>query len=161
MKKYDVGIVGESLLAPFIAGLLKKNHQKKTCLFLSRRVQHQIVRKINLSFDTITRPESWEMLNCAVKETFPTLAKVGSNAAVGKTNALVLSHTQSGANLLSHMYHYLHGMDVQVERLADDDFPHVRAAYRARGIRFIRPSVLWPAVFDWLKKLGVDIIEPD
>ncbi len=161
MKKYDVGIVGETLLAPFLAGQLAHVHGKKICLFLSGAVQHRIRREINFSFDLITRPESWEMLNQAREEALPIIANIGGAQAVGKVPALILSHTPAGADMLSHMYHYLHGMDYQIERLAEADFPHAIAAYRARAVRIVRPDAFWPAILEWLAKLGVDMIEPE
>ncbi len=159
IENFDVGIVGASLASALLAGLLARDHKQKTCLFLNQTAQHQLSREIGLSFNCAMRPETWTMQNLALAETLPIITKIGGANAVKKTSGLLMCHNEATADALSHMYHYLHAIDYEIERLAQNEYPHCAAAYGIDNLRLIRPSVFWPALINWLNVVGVTVFD--
>ena len=160
LDEFDIGIVGTSLFSAFLAGLLAQKHSKRIALFLDISVQHQISREINVSFDCQTRPKTWHMLQNGVREALPVLNKIGGGSAIAKTNALLICQSEYTSDALSHLYHFLHGEEFEIERLSKNEFKNCLTAYRLSGLKLIRPGVLWPAILDWLNVIGVPVFNP-
>lgn len=159
VDNFDVGVVGASLASALLAGLLARDHKQKTCLFLNQFAQHQLSREIGLSFNCATRPETWTMQNQAIAETLPIITKIGGSNSMKKTSGLLMCQSEDNADALSHMYHYLHAIDYEIERLAQNEYPHCAAAYGIGNLRIIRPSILWPALINWLNVVGVAVFD--
>lgn len=159
IKNFDVGVVGTSLGSALMAGLLARDHKQKTCLFLNQSAQHQLSREIGLSFNCAARPETWTMQNQAVAEALPILTKIGGANALKKTSGLLVCQNEYTADFLSHMYHYLHAIDYEIERLAHDEYTNCTAAYEVGNLRLVRPSIVWPALINWLNVVGVSVFD--
>ncbi len=147
--------------AAMIAGLLAKNHNKRVSLYINKSVAFSLSRAISLSFDCSIRPQTWNALASALKETMPIISSIGGNRALARVNPLILCNGKSGARALSHMYHLLRGEEYEIERLTGRDYQSFSAAYRVRGAHAVRPEILWPELMNWLDFVGVSIIDPE
>lgn len=161
MHEFDIAIAGSSLQAAMIAGLLAYEHKKRVCLLTDNSVQHQLPRELSLAFDFFIRPETWDLLRLNQAQILPIITKIGGGDAVNNVNPLIVCHTQDNADAMGHLYHLFIGNDWDIERLSEHLYPPALAAYRLRKIKLIRSKILWPALFSWLKKLGVELFDPE
>ncbi|VAW19543.1 hypothetical protein MNBD_ALPHA12-412 [hydrothermal vent metagenome] len=157
---FDFALVGSSVKAHIIAGLLAKRHKKRVCLIARRTSQHQLVRNFELSFDCVTRPETWNMLAALDPESTKLLTLIGGRRCLMRINPLIICHTKASHDALAHIHHLAGKSGYEMERLAGSCGSGAPIGFRLRGARVLRHNILWPAMLSWLEKNGVEIIEP-
>ncbi len=156
----DFALIGSSLKAGIIAGLLAKEHKKRVCLVIGRARQYQLAHSFNLSFDCATRPETWQMLSALYSESTKLVTLIEGRRSLLRINPLIVCHTRASHNALAHMYHVARGYGYEMERLGNFPVPGTNAGFRFRDARVLRHDILWPKMLKWLEKNGVQIIEP-
>ncbi len=160
MRKYDIAIVGSSLQAAMIAGMLASEHKKRVCMFIDNAVQLQLSRELALAFDIFTRPQTWEILRLSQIQLLPIITKISGGDVIKNVNPLIVCHRQDSVDAMGHLYHLFMGNDWEIERLSEHKYTPAFAAFRLRKIKLIRAKILWPALFNWLNTLGVEIFSP-
>ena len=160
MNDFEVGIVGSSLQAAMIGGLLKHTHGKRVCLFLDRSVQYGLAREMALSFDFFTRPQTWEILDQSLGETLSVLTKIGGADILLHANALIVCNSSASATALEHIFQLFRGTGKDIERAPETGHGKAKAVFRLRNVRAIRTKTLWPALFNWLENLNVGFFNP-
>lgn len=156
----DFALVGSSIKAGMIAGLLAKEHKKRVCLIASSSRQYQLAREFNLSFDCATRDQTWQLLAALNTESTKRLVSVGGRHGVLRVNPLIICHTRASANAMAHMYHVARGYGYEMERVDAARISGAKAIFRLYGARVIRHRIFWPAMLNWLENCGVQIIDP-
>lgn len=146
----DIAILGSSLQAALIAGLLARAHKKNVCLVVDPSIQHRLSREINLSVDCITRPQTWEMLSRLHVEACKLFTGIGGGRAVRRINPLFMSTTHAAAEALAHFYHVARGSGHEVEKITLPQLPHVKTALRFRGAGGIERRLFSPPLMRWL-----------
>ncbi len=156
----DFVLVGSSLKAGVIAGLLAKQHKKRVCLIIRGARQYQLARTFELSFDCATRPETWDMFSALDGESTKLVRAIGGRGCLARINPTIVCHTKASGNALAHMYHVARGHGYEMERLGDFKAFGAQAMFHLFGARMVRHNMFWPAMLVWLEKCGVQIIEP-
>jgi len=157
---FDFVLVGSSIKAGIVAGLLAKEHRKRVCLIMRPSIRHQLAREFDLSFDCATRPDTWELLAALNSESNRLLTSVGGGRSVLRLNPLMVCHSTTSADALAHMYHVMRGYGYEVERADTRHLPRAVAGLRMRGARMVQHNIFWPALLAWLENCGVEIVEP-
>jgi len=160
MQNLEIGIVGTSLQAALLSGLLAKNHKKKVCLFIKRSVLVRLCRQTCLSFNISIRPQTWKLNESTLSEASAIIAKIGGKNALTRVSPLILCKGKSGGQAMAHMYHLLRSIDYEIERLSGQKYPATSGAYRIRGAKTVHSQIMWPQIFKWLSELGVIIVDP-
>ncbi|VAW22284.1 hypothetical protein MNBD_ALPHA11-2034 [hydrothermal vent metagenome] len=160
MQNLEIGIVGTSLQAALLCGLLAKNHKKKVCLFIESSVLVRLCRQTCLSFNISIRPQTWKLNESNLSEASAIIAKIGGKNALTRVSPLILCKGKSGGRAMAHMYHLLRSNDYEIERLSEQKYPLTSGAYRIRGAKTVHSQIMWPQLFKWLKELGVTIADP-
>ena len=160
MQQLDFAIVGTGLRAAMLAQELVRVHAKKVGLFLDRLVEHQISREINLGLAVSTRPETLRMMTEIEGDIVPSLTRIAGRHVLSRVHPVIVGVAPPMAQGLAYMYHYLKGMEGEIERLPAGDIKgHRREAIRVRGVRLVHDRLVWPALFDWLHQQGAVLQE--
>ncbi len=157
---FDLALVGSSIKAGMVAGLLAKEHKKRVCLIMKSSARQQLAREFNLSFDCATRPETWQMLAALTPQSSRILTSVGGGRCLLRLNPLVVCHTKASAGAMAHMYHVMRGYGYEMERVDRRHLERAAAGFRVRGARMVLHGIFWPAMLAWLENCGVEIVEP-
>ena len=151
-------LVGSSLQAALIAGLLAREHKQKVCLIVDPSMEHRLAREISLSVDCITRPETWQLLAQSRSEAFKLLTGIGGGQALRRVNPVIVATNDVCAEALAHMIHVARGSGYEVEQVRLSELPSARAMLRIRGARIIQRKTFRPALARWLVRNGVHVV---
>ena len=161
MRDFEFGIMGTSLQAALLAGLLVKKHKKTICLFTKSYVLERLPRQICLSFNLSTRPKTWEIQENTISEATTIITKIGGRHALERVNPIIVCKGKPGGQAMAHMYHLLSSNDYEIERLSKQQYPATSGAYKIRGAKIVHSQIMWPRLFKWLKTVGVEILDPE
>ncbi len=157
--RFDFMLVGSSLQAALIAGLLAREHSQKVCLIVDPSTEHRLAQEISLSVDCITRPETWRMLAQSRTEVLKLLTCIGGGEALRRVNPLIVATDDVCAEALAHMFHVARGSGYEVEQVPLSGLSTAIAALRMRGARVIQRKMFLPALARWLVSNGVRVVD--
>ncbi len=150
-------LVGSSLQAGLVAGLLARVHKRKVYLAFEPSIGFRLARELPLSVDCITRPETWQLLAQSRAEAFKLLTSIGGGKALGRINPVIVATTFDCAQALAHMFHVVKGYGFEIEQETIGALPAAKKILRIRGARIIQHKLFRPALGRWLADGGVRI----
>lgn len=154
---FDFMLVGSSLQAGLIAGLLARVHKKKVCLLSDPSIEFRLAREISLSVDCITRPETWQLLAHLRTESFKLLTGIGGGKSLGRVDPVFVATNSRDAQALAHMFHVARGYGFEIEQEGSGPLMKAKRLLRLRGARNICHQVFRPALRRWLADSNVQI----
>ncbi len=154
---FDFMLVGSSLQAGLIAGLLAREHKKKVCLICDQSTEFRLSREFSFSVDCITRPQTWQLLAQSRTEAFKLLTSIGGGKSVGRINPIFVATTSGDAQALAHMFHVARGYGFEVEQEGSGGLSTAKKILRIRGARSVEQKLFRPALGRWLVDSAVHI----
>ena len=156
----DFLVVGSSMLAQLLAGLLAAVHGK-TVLLQGGNLPGTLHGGLDLSVGAITRPESWALLAAVVPETARLVVKIGKRAALTRLDPIIFADGAAAQEGLGHIRHMAAAHGLAAERTPALQLGRMRAGLVLRDAAMLRRPLLAPALHVWLNELGVRRPDPD
>ncbi len=149
MADFDYAIVGTSLLAGLLAGLLARDHGKRVVRIGRRPSAQRLPRALDLALRLATRPDSWQLFRQAEIETRMLLARLGMAEAMSAVEVALDADLPDSAAALDHLAHLAIAHGHQIRRTA--------GGWAFRQIAQLRPDR--DKLDAWLASLGVAFTE--
>ena len=151
----DFAIVGATLQARLVAGLLASAHGRSVVLVGASQAAYRLPRTLDLSVAPITRPDSFALLHSALPDLQGLLKKLGARKAWIRLDPVFFASGQGGREILAHMRHMALGFGHTVERLPAVALGRDRDGLVWRDAVLLQRSLLEPLLDGWLDDLGV------
>ncbi len=151
MAEFDVAIVGSSLAAGLLAGVLARDHGGKVVRIGRPHSAQRLPRSLNLALPLATRPESWRMLRAAEAEARALLGSIGVQNTMATTEVELVSDLPDTAAMLDHLAHMAVGFGHQVRRTG--------AGWALRRVAMLQPEIIEKRMAEWLLAAGVTSID--
>ena len=156
---YDHLVIGSTPLAGLVAGLLRREHGKRVCLVAEPYSHFGLERRLDLSIDLVTRPETLKLLKLLGAESLKLFASIGKNLT-DRVDPLFVAETPQSVAALGHFHHLARLLDTPVERVADRTIAE-GSILRVRGQHAIAHHRFAPALEAWLDGAEVRRLDPD
>ncbi|GGA54141.1 FAD-dependent oxidoreductase [Pelagibacterium lentulum] len=153
-----IAVVGTSVFAAFLAGLLAGHHSKDVVLIASVASPHRLPRSISLSVAPVLRPETWQVAIAQWPETRKLLARIGPEI-VSRTDPVIAASGLEAETALSHLRHLAAGFGFATEPVAPAPGDGTNAI-RMRDVEWIDHIWLSTYLPAWLETTGVRSILP-
>lgn len=146
-ETFDFAIVGSSLPAMFLAGLLAQRHGKRVMLVGRPVSELRLPRSLDLLFMPTTSPATWEMLAQAASETPWEVEELGAAKAYGHADLAIHADRAGTRAVFDHIAHIAAANGVRVARGAD--------GWLFRGLPRLDGAVFRPLLRHWIASHGV------
>lgn len=156
----DFAILGSSLQARLIAGLLAGTHGKSVVFVGESQSGFRLPRDIDLSIAPLTRPDSWALLRAAQPLVQKLIARIGGRTSWGRLDPVMFADSAEGQQALAHIRHMAEGFGLAAEKLPPNAMAKGREGVVFRDATMIHRAVAEPALNRWMLQQGVHILDP-
>lgn len=153
-----IAVVGASVFATVLAGLLARDHSKDVVLVAPASTPHRLPRSASLSVAPVLRPETWRIATAQWPETRKLLGQLGSDI-VSRTDPVIAATGFEAETALSHLRHLAAGFGCATEPVAPAPGDGAKAI-RMRDVEWIDHLSLSAVLPAWLQTAGVKSITP-
>jgi hypothetical protein len=156
----DHVVIGSSLMARLLAGLLASRHGRKVVFVGESHAGYRLARSIDLSVAAITRPQSWAMLRGGVPETLRLLGHIAGRGAWRHVNPILFATGAGDIEALSHIRHMASSFGLHSEPAPSAATGNSRSGIILRDAIHLQHTVLEPALDRWMAQTGVRTARP-
>ena len=158
-SQVDFVIVGASLQARLVAGLLAATHGRAVLFIGPSQAAYRLPRQLDLSLAPITRPDTWDLLRSALPEVTTLLKKLGARKAWTRLDPVLFASAPAGRQLLGHLRHMALGFGMAAERVPTAALGRDREGIVLPDAMLLQRALLEPLLDQWLDRLGVRRME--
>lgn len=158
MTEVDIAIVGSDQASALLAGVLARNHRLRVLLVQHLAAPSRLPRNFYMSFATATRPETFAFVARQTSEAQRLLNGIAGRQVLLNVSPLCVAFRQADTEALAHMFHMSPYFGLEMERV-EGDAKNAHSAYRVRGVQWVRPRLLWPALSKWVTDAGVTVVD--
>jgi hypothetical protein len=154
---FDFAVCGSSPFAMLLAGLLATAHGKRVCLVGEPWSPYRLPRRLDVSVQPATRPETWALLKQSGAEAAKLLGSIG-RGLYERVDPLFVAETRATADYLAHMRWVALGLGIAAERAAEPGLTANGTVCRIRDAVMLVGGKAEPAIEAWLQDAGVSLI---
>ena len=158
-SRADFAIIGATLPARLVAGLLASAHGKTVVFVGPSQAAYRLPRSLDLSVAPLTRPESWALLQTALPELKALLKKLGAKKTWTRLDPVFFASEPAGCELLAHLRHMALGFGMEAERVPSKALGRDREGIVLPDAMLLQRTLLEPVLDRWLDGLGVRRLE--
>lgn len=158
MSNVDFAIVGSDQASALLAAVLAQDHHKKVLLVQYLAAPYRLPRDFYLSFPMATRPETFDFVNSQHNEAQHLLTQTAGRRVLLNVSPLCRAHSFEGTEALAHMMHLARYYGLEMDRV-EGDAGQAHSAFRIRGVQWVRPRLLWPALAKRVIDAGVQVAD--
>ncbi len=151
--EFDFAIVGDGTLPGLVAACLAADAGKRVCVVAQPWSPFALERRIDLSVDLVTRPETLILLRRLTAETLQRVAGLGKGL-VERVDPLLHAETPASIAALGHFRHQAELLGHAIEVVSDRSLAE-GAVWRIRAANLLSPSRFPAALEQHLDGLGV------
>jgi hypothetical protein len=152
---FDFAVLGATPLAHLLAGLLAGTHGRRVLLVGESQAGYRLVRGIDLSAGTITRPESWALLTRTAPENMRLVSRIGGRGALHRVDPILFAQGREHTEALSHMRHMAAGFGLAAEPVSSSLVGEGRIGVVFRDLVRINRPMLEAGIDRWLARGNV------
>lgn len=156
----DHVVIGSSLMARLVAGLLATCHGRRVTLAGESQAGYRLARNLDLSVAAMTRPESWSMLKDGVPETLRLIGRIAGRAAWQHVDPIFFARHAGDVEALYHIRHMANGFGMHAEPASSSALGGGRSGIILRDAVLLQSTNLEPALDRWLTESGVRTVRP-
>lgn len=156
----DHVIIGSSLLARLLAGLLAATHGQRVIFVGQSQSGYRLPRGLDISIGAFTRPESWALLRDGLPELNRLLGRIGGRSAWQHIDPILFAGNADCVEALSHIRHMATAFDMNVEPAPTASVGNDRSGIMMRDAVYLQQTVLEPILDRWLAQSGVRHLAP-
>lgn len=159
-EHYDFAVFGSTPLAGLVAGLLASRHKRRVIIVGEVEARYRLPRAIDLSVDTLTRPETWALLKANAADSQKLIGKIGGRHALRHVDAIFFADGEAAREALGHFSHLARAHGMILEMVPPARIGAGRNALRVDDAVAINRPRFEPALEIWLANTGVPRVTP-